>query len=61
MGNTIKSCLSCLEYYKDNITDEEKNKNNISIKIKNKINSNKEGNDMKERIPNDEENQEINK
>jgi hypothetical protein len=61
MGNILKSCLSCLEYYKDNITDEEKNKNNISIKIKNKINSFKEGNDMKERIENDEENQEINK
>lgn len=61
MGNIIKSCKSCLEYCKDNITDEEKHKNNISIKIKNKINSLKEGNDMKERIANDEENQELNK
>lgn len=61
MGNMIKSCLTCLEYCKDNITDEEKNKNNISINIKNKIHPAKDVNNLKEKSANNEENIEINK
>ncbi len=61
MGNIMKSCLSCLEYCKDNISDEEKNKNNISINIKNKIHPSTDTNIVKEKNANNEENNEINK
>lgn len=59
MGNLLKSCLSCVEYCKDNINDEEeKNKNNILINIKNKINSFKEVNETNEKRYNANENKE---